>query len=172
MCQGVSARSHLVKAVRTHDADPHLCSACFLQTMVAGGVVSIAMFIWVATATFPSAAALVPFAALTTAVVTHMPFSVGFHLFRGIDADVYNLWRRWARSGSSASKEGRQGRRSEILGCVCSWLCEPFLCTVSRLSSPGTHVDAVLTTAPRLFAGSVDHDSRVGWCTATEGACS
>lgn len=62
--------------------------------MVAGGVVSLAMFVWVTVATFPSAAALVPFAALTTAVITHMPFSVGFHLFRCIDADVYNLWRR------------------------------------------------------------------------------
>lgn len=65
-----------------------------MQTMVAGGVVSIAMFAWVAVSTYPSAAALVPFAALTTAVLTHMPFSVGFHLFRGIDAEVYNLWRR------------------------------------------------------------------------------
>lgn len=65
-----------------------------MQTMLAGGAVSIAMFTWVAVATFPSAAALVPFAALSTAVLTHMPFSVGFHLFRGISADVYNLWRR------------------------------------------------------------------------------
>ncbi len=63
--------------------------------MVAGAVVSIAMFIWVVVATYPSAVALVPFAALTAAVVTHMPFSVGFHLFRGINAEVYNLWRRW-----------------------------------------------------------------------------
>lgn len=65
-----------------------------MQTMVAGAVVSLAMLAWVIVATYPSAAAVVPFAALTTAVVMHMPFSVGFHLFRGIDADVYNLWRR------------------------------------------------------------------------------
>lgn len=62
--------------------------------MVAGAVVSLAMFAWIIVSTYPSAAALVPFAALTAAVVTHMPFSVGFHLFRGIDADTYNLWRR------------------------------------------------------------------------------
>lgn len=75
-------------------------SCADLQTMVAGGVVSIAMFIWVAVAVYPSAAALIPFAALTTAVLTHMPFSVGFHLFRCIDAEVYNLWRRcvWRHS--------------------------------------------------------------------------
>jgi hypothetical protein len=71
-----------------------LCVLAAVQTMVAAGVVSIAMFTWIIAATFPSAAALVPFAALTTAVLTHMPFSVGFHLFRCIDADVYNLWRR------------------------------------------------------------------------------
>lgn len=62
--------------------------------MVAGGLVSIAMFSWVVAATYPSAAALVPFAALTAAVLTHMPFSVGFHLFRCINEEVYNLWRR------------------------------------------------------------------------------
>lgn len=80
-------------------------SCCCTQTMVAGAVVSIAMFIWVITATFPSATALVPFAALTIAVVTHMPFSVGFHLFRGINEEVYNLWRRcvWAKKGPNSS---------------------------------------------------------------------
>jgi predicted membrane channel-forming protein YqfA (hemolysin III family) len=62
--------------------------------MIAGGVVSTAMLCWVTVATHGSALALVPFLALTTAVLIHMPFSVGFHLFRGISADVYNLWRR------------------------------------------------------------------------------
>lgn len=35
-----------------------------------------------------------PFACITFAVVLHMPFSVGFHLFRGMNPTVYNLWRR------------------------------------------------------------------------------
>jgi hypothetical protein len=35
-----------------------------------------------------------PFCLLTAAVALHMPFSVGFHLFRGMRPDVYNLWRR------------------------------------------------------------------------------
>eukprot|EP00878_Enallax_costatus_P036677 GHUV01041211.1.p1 GENE.GHUV01041211.1~~GHUV01041211.1.p1 ORF type:complete len:227 (+),score=37.52 GHUV01041211.1:969-1649(+) len=63
-------------------------------TMIAGGVVSIAMLCWVISATQASVAALVPFLALTSAVLVHMPFSVGFHLFRGISPEVYNLWRR------------------------------------------------------------------------------
>lgn len=63
-------------------------------TMLAGGVVSIAMLAWVIAATQPSITALIPFLALTAAVLVHMPFSVGFHLFRGINAEVYNLWRR------------------------------------------------------------------------------
>jgi hypothetical protein len=76
------------------------------QTMIAGGAVSIAMFAWVAAATHPSLSALVPFGALTAAVLLHMPFSVGFHLFRGISADVYNLWRRCA-----------------VAACVCVCVC-------------------------------------------------
>lgn len=63
-------------------------------TMIAGGVVSIAMLSWVTSATQQSVTALIPFLALTSAVLLHMPFSVGFHLFRGIGPDVYNLWRR------------------------------------------------------------------------------
>lgn len=62
--------------------------------MIAGGFVSCAMLAWVIAATHGSAVALVPFLALTTAVLVHMPFSVGFHLFRGINTEVYNLWRR------------------------------------------------------------------------------
>lgn len=63
-------------------------------TMLAGGFVSIAMLGWVIAATQPSITALIPFLALTAAVLIHMPFSVGFHLFRGINPEVYNLWRR------------------------------------------------------------------------------
>lgn len=63
-------------------------------TMIAGGVVSSAMLAWVIVATHGSALAVVPFLALTAAVLIHMPFSVCFHLFRGINVDVYNLWRR------------------------------------------------------------------------------
>ncbi len=36
----------------------------------------------------------VAFCALTGSVWLHMPWSVGFHLFRGINPQVYNLWRR------------------------------------------------------------------------------
>jgi len=36
----------------------------------------------------------VPFWLLAGSTVVHAPFSVGFHLFRGMGRDVYNLWRR------------------------------------------------------------------------------
>jgi adiponectin receptor len=35
-----------------------------------------------------------PFVALTLSCAAHAPFSVGFHLFRGMSPRVYNLWRR------------------------------------------------------------------------------
>ncbi|KAI8475515.1 MAG: hemolysin-III related-domain-containing protein [Monoraphidium minutum] len=35
-----------------------------------------------------------PFWLLTGATLLHAPFSIGFHLFRGTSAEVYNLWRR------------------------------------------------------------------------------
>jgi predicted membrane channel-forming protein YqfA (hemolysin III family) len=64
--------------------------------MLAGGATSVALLATVAVAAPPplSTAFLAPFILLTAAVLLHMPFSVGFHLFRGINADVYNLWRR------------------------------------------------------------------------------
>jgi predicted membrane channel-forming protein YqfA (hemolysin III family) len=74
--------------------------------MIAGGVVSSAMLAWVIVATHGSPLALVPFLALTTAVLLHMPFSVGFHLFRGINADVYNLWRRLDQVRSARADAG------------------------------------------------------------------
>eukprot|EP00775_Hariotina_reticulata_P014399 gene14399-14505_t len=63
-------------------------------TMIVGGLVSCLLLGSVAASTQAPLQALVPFLALTSAVLIHMPFSVGFHLFRGINADVYNLWRR------------------------------------------------------------------------------
>jgi len=35
-----------------------------------------------------------PFLLLTAATLLHAPFSIGFHMFRGICAHTYNLWRR------------------------------------------------------------------------------
>jgi predicted membrane channel-forming protein YqfA (hemolysin III family) len=35
-----------------------------------------------------------PFWVLTASTLLHCPFSVGFHLFRGMSPRVYNLWRR------------------------------------------------------------------------------
>lgn len=69
-------------------------SCACLQTMFLNGILSIIMFGWVAQAVHYSAADLVPFAALTGAVLTHMPFSVGNHLFGCISVEVHNLWRR------------------------------------------------------------------------------
>lgn len=66
--------------------------------MVANAVICIAMFLWVAAATYPPAPALLPFAALTAAVLIHMPFSVGYHLFCCMSAEVSNLWLRWGKS--------------------------------------------------------------------------
>lgn len=60
--------------------------------MLAGGALSAACFA-AAAAALP-VAQLGPFAALTAAVLLHMPFSVAFHLFRCISPGVYNLWRR------------------------------------------------------------------------------
>eukprot|EP00879_Flechtneria_rotunda_P020331 GHRR01021381.1.p1 GENE.GHRR01021381.1~~GHRR01021381.1.p1 ORF type:complete len:222 (+),score=45.85 GHRR01021381.1:401-1066(+) len=62
--------------------------------MIAGAIGSLALLSWVAAATGASLQALIPFLALTASVLIHAPFSVGFHLFRGINLEVYNLWRR------------------------------------------------------------------------------
>ena len=42
----------------------------------------------------PAASDAAPFWLMTAAVLLHAPWSVGFHLFRGISAAAYNLWRR------------------------------------------------------------------------------
>lgn len=36
----------------------------------------------------------VPIWLMTVSTLLHAPFSIGFHLFRGMRKDVYNLWRR------------------------------------------------------------------------------
>jgi hypothetical protein len=43
---------------------------------------------------WPGAPDCVPFWLLSASTVLHAPFSVGFHLLRGMRKDVYNLWRR------------------------------------------------------------------------------
>lgn len=43
---------------------------------------------------WPSAPDEVPFWLLAASTLLHAPFSIGFHLFRGMGKDVYNLWRR------------------------------------------------------------------------------
>jgi hypothetical protein len=43
---------------------------------------------------WPAAPDAAAFVLLTAATLLHAPFSVGFHLFRGISRDVYSLWRR------------------------------------------------------------------------------
>lgn len=62
--------------------------------MFINSVISALMFGWVAQAVGYSPKDLVPFAALTGAVLVHMPFSVGNHLFGCISVEVHNLWRR------------------------------------------------------------------------------
>lgn len=60
--------------------------------MIGGGALSLAMLACVAVALHYSLPALAPFIALTSAVLLHLPFSVGFHLFRGISSKEYNKW--------------------------------------------------------------------------------
>lgn len=63
--------------------------------MIAEGVISIALFIRVATTSNQPITALVPFAALSISVLVHIPFSVGFHLFNCISKEVRDLWCRY-----------------------------------------------------------------------------
>lgn len=72
-----------------------LSAAVVVHTMVAQGVISIALFIWLALSTNQPVPMLLPFIALTMAVLVHMPFSVGLHLFSCISKQVHDFWRRW-----------------------------------------------------------------------------
>jgi adiponectin receptor len=63
-------------------------------TMIVGALLSAAFLAAAWARLQPTLAMGLPFLALTTSVWLHMPFSVGFHLFRGINPTVYNLWRR------------------------------------------------------------------------------
>jgi len=70
-------------------------AAVVVQTMIAQGVLSIALFIWLALSSHQPVPMLLPFIALTVAVLVHMPFSVGLHLFSCLSKQVHDLWRRW-----------------------------------------------------------------------------
>jgi adiponectin receptor len=63
-------------------------------TMIVGAIISACLLLWTWSSLELNAITALPFVALTTSVWLHMPFSVAFHLFRGIDPQVYNLWRR------------------------------------------------------------------------------
>lgn len=65
-----------------------------MQNMVLLAVISVMMLDQVARAIHPPTTDLVPFAALTAAILIHMPFSVGNHLFCCMSAEVHSLWRR------------------------------------------------------------------------------
>lgn len=57
---------------------------------------------------------------LTTATVLHAPFSVCFHLFRGIRTDVYNLWRRLDQVFIFQVGRGRASRVSAVSCAACA----------------------------------------------------
>jgi adiponectin receptor len=63
-------------------------------TMIVGALLSAALLAAAWVRLQPTLATGLPFLVLTTSVWLHMPFSVGFHLFRGMNPMVYNLWRR------------------------------------------------------------------------------
>lgn len=97
---------HLATVPQTRAACRHCCVFLVLvalQTMALNGLISICMFAAVAATMVPPTSALVPFAALTAAVLVHAPFSVGNHLFSCMGAEVHSLWQRCAHCAAAGS---------------------------------------------------------------------
>ena len=63
-------------------------------TMIVGAIISTCLLLWTWSSLELNFTTGLPFIALTTSVWVHMPFSVAFHLCRGMNPQVYNLWRR------------------------------------------------------------------------------
>ena len=63
-------------------------------TMIATFAISLGLLTSTLQAERPTPNHAVAFYAITFSVLLHLPFTVGFHLFRGINATVYNFWRR------------------------------------------------------------------------------